>query len=75
MRRCFVCGNPAKWTDKPTGEALCTAHYHPYSVRPAKTPRTLTDEWSMLEAIRIWHGGSAYEKDQAMAKRLAKVQR
>jgi hypothetical protein len=70
---CFVCGNRAKWTDKTTGESLCTQHYHPLSIRPVKPQRTITEEWSMREAIRIWHGGSAYAKDQAMAKRLERT--
>ena len=75
MRRCFVCDRPALYTDKATGEPLCTAHYHPLAKRPTKPAGTLGNEWRMLADIRAWHAGSAYAKDRAMAKRLEKVVR
>lgn len=75
MKRCFVCDNPARWTDAATGEPLCSNHYHPRSVRPVKRQITISDEWRRLADIGRWMAGSASESDQAMAKRVGETLR
>jgi hypothetical protein len=72
VRTCFICGFRARMTDRATGEPLCSQHYYgSYGVREA----AVSSQWRMVEDIRTWHAGSAYEKDQQMAKRLEGLKR
>lgn len=75
MSTCFICGAFAEkhgWAVEP----LCKLHLgvSPERVRSIKAVRnSMEREWQMLRDIAAWHAGSAYEIDQARAKRASAV--
>lgn len=78
MKTCFVCGATGHWIDKASGEYLCLSHTMAAMGRLSHlSPRepAVLGPWQRLRQIQAWHAGSAYEKDQAMARRLEGVGR
>jgi hypothetical protein len=74
MTACTICGHPAPWIDLSTSKPVCAKHHRPYRTM-ARPPSLDSDAWDRLRATEVWMAGSAYERDQATAKRLAGVVR
>lgn len=70
MKTCFVGGRTATRVDSASGELMCAFHFDPTPAQPPRRGIVVVDEWQRARAVQAWHAGSAYERDQAMAKRL-----
>lgn len=77
---CYICHKPAVHQVEPAYEVgdigLCAHHLRALREDPTLLRRFRAYEahkWAKLKAIKRWCQGSAYERDQATARRLANV--
>jgi hypothetical protein len=75
MKPCFVCDRPS--VAEAQGHDICQHHadmcVEELDDSVKARAATIDAEWRRLAATRAWHAGSAYERDQQMAKRLEGV--